>query len=120
MRRSARLALTPVPVLAFTPMVDVMANGDVGVTYYDIRNNTPDPGLATDYFIVTSTDGGATWTENRITPSSFDDTLAPNSRGYFLGDYQGLTNNGSAFVPYFVQTVSAADPTSVFATTVTP
>lgn len=111
---------TPVPVEAFTPMADVMPNGDVGVTYYDIRNNTPDPGLPTDYFIVTSTDGGATWTESRITPTSFDDTLAPNSRGYFLGDYQGLSNNGTSFRPYFVQTGTSFGPTDVWTTTVTP
>ena len=101
-------------------MVDVMSNGDVGVTYYDIRNNTADPGLPTDYFIVTSTDGGATWTESQITRTSFDDSLAPKSRGYFLGDYQGLSNDGSSFRPYFVQTNSALDPTDVWATTVTP
>jgi hypothetical protein len=111
---------TPVPVEAFTPMVDVMPNGDVGVTYYDIRNNTSAPGLPTDYFIVTSTNGGNTWTESRLTPTSFDDTLAPNSRGYFLGDYQGLTNDGTSFRPYFVQTNSSADPTDVWTTTVTP
>jgi hypothetical protein len=111
---------TPKPVEAFTPMVDVMSNGDVGVTYYDIRNNTPAPGLPTDYFIVTSTDRGATWTESRITPTSFDDTLAPNSRGYFLGDYQGLSNDGTSFRPYFVQTNSPLDPTDVWSTTVAP
>jgi hypothetical protein len=111
---------TPVPVEAFTPAVDAMANGDVGVTYYDIRNNTPAPGLATDYFIVTSTDGGATWTESRLTPTSFDDTLAPNSRGYFLGDYMGLANDGTSFHPYFVQTNSVLDPTDVWSATVTP
>jgi hypothetical protein len=111
---------TPVPVEAFTPMVDALPNGDVGVTYYDIRYNTPAPGLPTDYWIVTSTDGGSTWTESRLTPTSFDDTLAPDSRGYFLGDYMGLANDGTSFRPYFVQTNSVLDPTDVWATTVTP
>ena len=111
---------TPVPVEAFTPMVDVLPNGDVGVTYYDIRNNTPAPGLPTDYFIVTSTDGGSTWTESRLTPTSFDDTLAPNSRGYFLGDYMGLANDGTSFHPYFIQTNTLLDPTNVWTTSVTP
>src|SRR5512140_1770662 len=66
------------------------ANGTVAVTYYDIRNNTPAPGLLTDYFVVHSHNGGATWSESRITPTSFDDETAPVSRGYFIGDYQGL------------------------------
>jgi Neuraminidase (sialidase) len=113
---------TPSPVEAFTPMVDVLPNGTVAVTYYDIRNNTPAPGLDTDYFVVISHDGGATWQESRITPASFDDTTAPVSRGYFLGDYQGLANNGTAFKSVFVQTNSGntSNRTDVFATTITP
>jgi hypothetical protein len=113
---------TPSPVEAFTPMVDVLPNGTVAVTYYDIRNNTPAPGLDTDYFVVTSHDGGATWQESKITPASFDDTTAPIARGYFLGDYQGLTNNGTAFKSFFVKTNSGntSNRTDAFATTITP
>jgi Neuraminidase (sialidase) len=54
---------TPVPVMAFAPSVDVLPNGTIGVTYYDIRHNTPAQGLLTDYHIATSRDGGACWTE---------------------------------------------------------
>jgi hypothetical protein len=115
---------TPVPVFAFTPVVDVLPNGTVAVAYYDIRNNTPAPGLLTDYFVVHSHNGGATWSESRITPTSFDDENAPvaEGRGYFIGDYQGLANNGSAFKSFFVQTNSGnlANRTDVFATTVAP
>src|SRR5439155_4329216 len=89
---------SPAGVTAFTPMVDVLRDGTVGVTYDDWRNNTPDPAtLPTDYFIVHSHDGTATWdAEARITPTSFDDATAPIARGRFLGDYQGLANDGSA------------------------
>ena len=115
---------TPVPVLAFTPVVDVLPDGTVAVTYYDLRNNTPDPGtLLTDYFIADSHDGGGTWSEARLTPpTSFDDTTAPISRGYFLGDYQGLANDGTSFKSFFVQTNSGntTNRTDVFSTTVTP
>jgi hypothetical protein len=113
---------TPVPVEAFTPMVDVLTDGTVAVSYYDIRSNTPDPSrLDTDYFMSMSTDGGATWAESRITPASFDDTLAPVARGYFLGDYQGLANDGTTFKAFFVQTNSTTNNrTDVFSTTVTP
>ena len=109
-------------MFAFTPAVDVLPTGTVAVTYYDIRNNTPAPGLLTDYFVVHSHNGGATWSESRITPTSFDDETAPVSRGYFIGDYQGLANNGSTFRPFFVQTNSGnlANRTDVFATTVSP
>jgi len=113
---------TPSPVEAFTPMVDVLPDGTVAVTYYDIRNNTPAPGLATDYFVAISHDGGTTWQESKITPASFDDTTAPISRGYFLGDYQGLADNGTAFKSFFVQTNSGntSNRTDAFATTITP
>ncbi len=113
---------TPRSVLAFTPSVDVLPDGTVGVSYYDIRN---DSGLAssllTDYFIAVSHDGGSSWSEARITPSSFDDTFAPVARGYFIGDYQGLANDGKTFKAFFVQTNSdVTNRTDVFASTVTP
>ena len=114
---------TPPGVEAFTPMVDVLADGTVAVTYYDIRNNTPNPSvLETDAFVVVSHDGGSTWDESRITPVSFDDTTAPVSRGYFLGDYEGLANDGTAFKAFFVQTNSGntSNRTDVFSTTLTP
>jgi hypothetical protein len=114
---------TPAGVEAFTPMVDVLPDGTVAVTYYDLRNNTPAPGvLETDAFVVVSHDGGTTWDESRITPVSFDDTTAPVARGYFLGDYEGLANDGNAFKAFFVQTNSGStgNRTDVFSTTLTP
>ncbi|MDQ3870244.1 MAG: glycoside hydrolase [Chloroflexota bacterium] len=97
---------TPVPVAAFTPSVDVAADGTVGVTYYDFRFNTPAPGLNTDYFLVHSHNGGTTWDpETKITPASFDMESAPDARGYFVGDYEGLAHVGSSFLAFFVQSV---------------
>jgi hypothetical protein len=119
--RPIKVNQTPVPVAAFTPSVEVAADGTVGVTYYDFRNNTPAAGALTDAFIVHSHDGGATWAENRLTPTSFDLEQAPIARGYFLGDYEGLTSAGSTFMAFFTQAVTApANPTDVFFTTVGP
>jgi len=39
---------TPNAAAAFTPSVYVAANGTVGVTYYDFRNNTSAAGALTD------------------------------------------------------------------------
>jgi hypothetical protein len=124
---------TPVPAAAFTASVDVAADGTVGVTYYDFRFNDASPGLATDYFLVHSHNGGLTWEpETRITPTSFDMESAPDAGGYFVGDYEGLTHVGNAFLPFFVQSVvwGAAHPappavdvinrTDAFATLVGP
>lgn len=94
---------------AFTPSVDVAADGTVMVSYYDFRFNTTDPAtLLTDYFAVhchTNCASPAGWTgnETRITPASFDIRKAPYARGYFLGDYMGLDAVGSNFFAVFGQ-----------------
>jgi hypothetical protein len=112
-------------VSAFTAAVDVNAAGAVGVTYYDFRNDTPDTATAlTDYWIRTSTDGGATWAPSqRVTPASFDMKKAPIARGYFTGDYEGLDHAGNTFKVFFVQTHNAdtgTNPTDVYAADATP
>jgi Neuraminidase (sialidase) len=104
----AKVNRTPNGAAAFTASAHVLANGTVGVTYYDFRNNNGS-GLNTDYFLVRSTDGGASWSETRITPRSFNMEWAPISRGYFTGDYMGLTNAGSAWEAVFIQTVAPLD-----------
>ena len=47
---------------AFTAAVEVLTDGTIGVTHYDLRFNTPDGGatLPTDYWFLHSHDGGAT------------------------------------------------------------
>ena len=104
---------------AFTPSVAVADNGTVAVTYYDFRNNTPAPGLLTDYWIVHADNNftdPASWSqENRLTNASFDLEQAPRTtRGIFLGDYQGLAAAGNNFDALFAQAVSSSDPASIF------
>ncbi|MGH8397746.1 MAG: sialidase family protein [Gammaproteobacteria bacterium] len=101
---STPVEINSVPsVPAFTPSVAVMADGTIGVSYFDFRNNTSDPSqLITDYWFTSSTDG-VHWSEQHIS-GPFDLDLAPNAEGLFLGDYQALTVIGQAFVPFFVQT----------------
>lgn len=106
---------------AFTPSIEVLPDGTLGVTHYDFRFNTPDGGatLPTDYWFLHSHDGGATWAESRITPSSFDMRKAPFARGFFVGDYEGLTTHSGKFLALFAQT-HGTDPASVFFTRITP
>jgi len=96
----------PSGVDAHTPSVHVAANGQVAVAYYDYRNDVAgDDSASTDYFNAISSDGGATWADVRLTSSSFDISdapVAPASRGYFLGDYEGLTSVGSVFVNLYI------------------
>src|SRR5215210_6950484 len=110
---------------AFTPTVRVADDGTVAVQHYDFRADDPNttPPLSTDTWLLRSTNGGATWTEERIGSSSFDMTTAPDARGYFVGDYAGLDFAGGGarpgFKPFQVRANSGnlANRTDVFATT---
>lgn len=107
-------------VQAFTPTVEALANGTIAVTHYDLRFNTPDPAtLPTDYWFLHSHNGGATWSETRVTPASFDGKKAPVAGGLFLGDYVGLAAAGSQFVTIYTQT-EATDPASEFVARLAP
>ena len=101
---------------AFTASVHVSGDGTVAVTYYDFRNNTSAASLLTDYWVAhchsLCTDT-ASWSESRLTTSSFDMTKAPDARGFFTGDYEGLTSIGTTFGTFFSQS-HGSDPASVF------
>jgi len=117
---------TNIPTLdqsAFTPTVKVAADGTVGVTYYDFRNNTAAAGLTTDYWFVhchaTCTDP-ANWGETHVA-GPFDEEQAAYARGYFLGDYEGMVTIGNVFGPFYNQAVNqATDPSDAFYSTLTP
>ena len=91
-------AVAAVP--AFTPSVHVNRDGVVGVTYYDLRSNTPTAALSTDYWLARSGNQGATWTEARVA-QPFDMSIAPFANGLFVGDYQGLVSADGRFVPFY-------------------
>jgi hypothetical protein len=91
-------------VPAFTPTVAVTAEGDVGVTYYDIR--TLQPGntttLPTSVWLTVSPRGGARFGHERQLGAVFDFLQAPRAHSPFLGDYQGLTASGDRLRALFV------------------
>ncbi|MGA9853196.1 MAG: sialidase family protein [Gammaproteobacteria bacterium] len=101
---STPVEINSVPsVPSFTPSVAMLADGTIGVSYFDFRNNTSNPDmLITDYWFTSSTDG-VHWSEQHIS-GPFDLDLAPNAEGLFVGDYQSLAVIGQTFVPFFVQT----------------
>lgn len=116
---SAPVRVNPDPaVAAFTPTVQVLADGTIGVTYYDLRDNTPDPvTLPTGYWLARSTDG-TTWTERRVA-GPFDLASAPDAGGLFLGDYMGLGGAGSAFLALYARTTGEpANRNDIFVTRV--
>jgi hypothetical protein len=94
---------------AFEPAVHVNSQGVVAVSYYDFRNDVAgDRRLTTDHWIVHSHDGGATWSEAHL-GGPFDMHQAPYARGYFVGDYQGLDSQGSAFRTLFTLASPGSD-----------
>jgi len=106
---------------AFTPSVDVSANGTIAVTYYTFQNTTGPSLLATDYWAITSTDGGANWSSQlRLTSSSFNGELAPEASGLMIGDYEGLAHRGNTFIAAYEIGNTTADPTDIQLTTFTP
>jgi hypothetical protein len=99
---------------AFTPTVNVTEDGTVGISYYDTRNDTPDPNtLLTSTWLLVSQDRGRTFSESRVA-APFDMRTAPFAVGFFVGDYEGLSAN---MVPFFVTANSGnvTNRTDVFA-----
>jgi hypothetical protein len=103
---------------AFTASIEVDDQGNLGVTYYDFRNDNPNTtALETDAWFERSTNGGASWSEERMTRTSFDMRAAPNALGFFVGDYEGLAATGNTFKPFFSKSNGGTD---VFGTTAHP
>ena len=52
--------------------------------------------------------GEQAWSEERVTPTSFDMRSAPDANGLFVGDYEGLSALGTTFYPFWSQSDAAA------------
>jgi hypothetical protein len=70
-------------------------NGDVDVIYYDRRNTVSD---LTDVYVSRSTDGGATFSDMKVSQSSFFPTS-----GTFFGDYTGIDARGGKVYPIWMR-----------------
>jgi hypothetical protein len=108
---------------AFLPVVHAAADGSVGVLFYDLRNNTPDPAtLPTDVWLThchTSCSNPANWTETQVA-GPFNYKNAPNAGGFFLGDYVGLSATPDAFAALFTETGTTASSADAFYSSVSP
>jgi len=102
-------------VQALLPAVAVRDDGTIGVLYYDMRNNTADPTtLIVDAWLATSKDG-VVWQEVHA-GGPFNFANAPIADGgLFIGDYQAIASDSSAFYPFFAMTnATAANRTDIF------
>jgi hypothetical protein len=93
-------------VQAHTPSIAVTEDGDVGVTYYDVRTLRPGntTTLPTSTFLTISPRGGRHFGHERQIAPVFDHLQAPNAGGFFLGDYEGLATFDDRFRALFVTT----------------
>lgn len=105
---------------AFLPSITVAKDGTIAVSHYDFRNYASDPSkMLTNAWLLTSKDG-KNWIETKIR-EPFDLTYAPNARGLFLGDYQGLLSLGNTFLPFYAQAnPDANNRTDIYAVPITP
>jgi len=101
---------------SFNHAVEVGNDGEVGVIYYDTNRNdntTTADGIPTDVYFRHSGDGGRTWSTPQLL-TSFDFANAPNARGLFVGDYQGLAAIGPRdLLAFFGVTDSTPDSSNV-------
>jgi hypothetical protein len=126
---SRKIQINTVPsTQAFTPSLAVAADGTVGVTYYDFRNNTSAAGLTTDYWFVhchaatQDCTSRSNWSGDTHVAGPFDMETAPNAAGYFVGDYEGLARAGNSFVAFFATANDSnlANRTDIFESTLIP
>jgi hypothetical protein len=109
--------VTPTSAQAFLPAVAVRQNGEIGVLYYDLREDTVDPAqnvLSTDVWLAYSNDDGGSWNEAKVA-GPFDARRAVDrsglggaAPGWCLGDYFGMVAAGSSFDALYLTT--KADP----------
>jgi hypothetical protein len=111
---------------SYLPQVHVSSDGRLAVSYYDFRRNDGGGVSEVDYYVNQCAVPDASqpdlcagdWIETRVTAQSFDIREAPVTvRGFFLGDYVGLTDVPGAFATAFAVS-SAGDPATTYYSTV--
>lgn len=114
------ISKTPAGFDAFVPTIAINSNHTVGVSYYDFRNYKSGPVASTDVWLVrcsTACSNASSWSETHVA-GWFDMHLAPVADGEFVGDYEGMTTSGTAFQPFFIETVSSSNATDAFFATI--
>jgi hypothetical protein len=86
----------------FQPQLAVTASGQINISYFDRRNDPSN--FFIDTYLSRSNDGGATWTDTRVTSNMSDPRINPPIDGggnFFYGDYQGLAADDNCAIPFW-------------------
>jgi hypothetical protein len=115
--------LPDVSAYAFEPTIAVDQHGTVGVTWYDLRNDTlGDAALTADVWFVHSHDRGGSWQQTHVAGPT-DLRTAPLPAANYVGEYQGLAAlRGRGFAAIFTLPAPQAQngPTDIFFAHVAP
>lgn len=111
------VTVAEVPAQVLDPVAAVADDGTVAVMWADLRNDDDVPGqsddneLTADWWLATSSDGGATWRQTHLS-GPFDLRNALFTRGnqrrdraptYWIGEYSGLVAMPGGFGGVFIQ-----------------
>jgi hypothetical protein len=97
----------------FQPAIAITESGQINVSYFD-RRNDPD-NFFIDTYLSRSSDGGAHWTDARVTQQMSNPQVNPpidGGRHHFYGDYQGLVADDRTAIPFFNATFLANLPST--------
>jgi BNR repeat-like domain len=103
---------------AFLPALAAGPKGELGVLFYDTRDDTPGDGkLTTDLWFAHSRDRGNSWQQTHVA-GPFDALSAPNffNQGHLLGDSIALAPASDGFQGIFTlaQPIASSAPSTVF------
>jgi hypothetical protein len=96
----------------FQQQLAISEDGQLNMMWFDRRNDPQN--FYIDTVAARSNDGGATWSEFRVTRSMWDPSINPpiSPSGEFIGDYQGMAANRCAAFPFWNDTTLANLPAS--------
>ena len=90
-------------------------SGALHTVFYDDRNVT---GAQVETWVASSTDGGSTWTDFRVSDVAFTPAPIPGLAGGYMGDYLGIAARGGQVYPVWTdnrtgQTLAYTSPFSI-------
>nr|MDQ3935475.1 glycoside hydrolase [Actinomycetota bacterium] len=106
----------------FQPYIAVTPQNEIQLAYFDRRHDTPvgtgseqthAGNYYVDEYLSRSTDGGAKWTDTRLSHDlgSPEHNAPVSTSGLFFGDYQGLVADDCFTIPFFQDAHLAEDAT---------
>jgi hypothetical protein len=80
----------------FFPWMSINNNGVIAITYFDRQYTYP----LIDTSLAVSSNGGASFTQSRVSEESWDPNLAFRL-GVFIGDYNGIDTSDTTAIPFW-------------------